>query len=80
MFDVHWRIGGTNGTQLQSNNCAKTPNVPTVPDPACYGAFLLLHIKETASVYMGNNWGWVSDHEMDLLGKPNSHALHLGKS
>ncbi|KAI5210403.1 glycoside hydrolase family 55 protein [Aureobasidium subglaciale] len=67
MFDVHWRIGGTNGTQLQSYNCRKTPNVPTTPKPECYGTFLLLHITRTASLYMANNWGWVSDHEMDLL-------------
>jgi glucan 1,3-beta-glucosidase len=80
MFDVHWRIGGTNGTQLQSYNCAKTPNVPAVPNPACYGAFLLLHITQTASLYMANNWGWVSDHEMDLLGKTKSHVLNLDRS
>ncbi|KAI4719157.1 glycoside hydrolase family 55 protein [Aureobasidium sp. EXF-10727] len=67
MWDVHWRIGGTNGTELQSTNCAKTPNTPTTPNPECYGAFLLLHITRSASMYMSNNWGWVSDHEMDLL-------------
>ncbi|KAI4730984.1 glycoside hydrolase family 55 protein [Aureobasidium sp. EXF-10728] len=67
IWDVHWRIGGTNGTELQSTNCAKTPNTPTTPNPECYGAFLLLHITRSASMYMSNNWGWVSDHEMDLL-------------
>ncbi|KAH0272476.1 pectin lyase-like protein, partial [Aureobasidium melanogenum] len=66
MFDVHWRIGGTNGTQMQSNNCPTTPNTPTTPNPDCFGSFLLLHITKTASMYMSNNWGWVSDHEMDL--------------
>lgn len=77
MFDVHWRIGGTNGTQLQSNNCAKTPNTPTVPNPECFGTFLLLHITTTASMYMSNNWGWVSDHDMDLPGKMSISAFQL---
>ncbi|KAL1310715.1 hypothetical protein AAFC00_000972 [Neodothiora populina] len=66
MWDVHWRIGGTNGTKLQSNNCAKTPNQATVADPSCIGAFLLTHITSTGQVLMSNNWGWVSDHELDL--------------
>jgi glucan 1,3-beta-glucosidase len=79
MFDVHWRIGGTNGTRLQSYNCAKTPNLPTVPDPECYGAFLLLHLTHTASMYMANNWGWVSDHEMDLAGEMERHVFNTDK-
>jgi glucan 1,3-beta-glucosidase len=66
MWDVHWRIGGTAGTNLQVNDCQKDPSVfISNPDPRCYGAFLLLHITETASLYMENNWGWVSDNELD---------------
>ncbi|KAF2416329.1 family 55 glycoside hydrolase [Tothia fuscella] len=66
MWDVHWRIGGTAGTQLQSDHCSKTPSIKvTTPDPACTAAFLLLHITSTAELYMENNWGWVSDHELD---------------
>ncbi|KAF2400433.1 pectin lyase-like protein [Trichodelitschia bisporula] len=66
MWDVRWRIGGTAGTQLQSNTCAKTPAIRVnTPDPNCIGTFLLLHVTETASLYMENNWGWVSDHELD---------------
>lgn len=67
MWDVHWRIGGSNGTQLQSDTCSKDPTVATSPDPSCYGAFLLVHITSTASLIMSNNWGWVSDHELDLV-------------
>jgi hypothetical protein len=29
---------------------------------------------------MANNWGWVSDHEMDLLGEKKSHDYYLGRS
>ena len=67
MWDVHWRIGGTNGTKLQSDNCLKTPNKVTSVDPNFLGAFLLVHITSTGSVLMTNNWGWVADHELDLL-------------
>lgn len=69
MWDVHWRIGGWNGTLMQSNNCLKTPNVVTIPKPACFGAFLLLHVTSSAQIYMENNWGWVADHELDLKGQ-----------
>lgn len=67
MWDVHWRIGGSAGTELQSANCTKDPNVAHGANPICEGAFLLLHITQTGSVYMENNWGWVSDHELDTI-------------
>ncbi|KAF2674481.1 pectin lyase-like protein [Microthyrium microscopicum] len=67
MWDVHWRMGGSAGTLMQEN-CIKTPTeVLSVADPNCFTAFLLLHITETASLYMENNWGWVADHELDQL-------------
>ncbi|KAH6606872.1 glycoside hydrolase family 55 [Trichoderma cornu-damae] len=66
LWDVHWRIGGTAGTQLQSDRCVKTPTVATTPNPSCFGAFMLLHVTSSASIYMENAWLWVSDHELDL--------------
>lgn len=66
MWDVHIRIGGSAGTELQSDTCAKTPKEDTTPDPKCFGAFMLLHLTKDASGYFENNWWWVSDHELDL--------------
>lgn len=66
MWDVHWRIGGTNGTQLQSDTCLKTPGQVTAASASCIGSFLLVHVTSTGQVLMSNNWGWVSDHELDL--------------
>ena len=66
MWDVHMRIGGTAGTNLQSNTCAKNPNSTHAANPACEGAFLLLHVTQKASIYLENNWFWVADHELDL--------------
>lgn len=65
LWDVHFRIGGSAGTDLQSDRCTKTPNVNTQPNPQCIGAWMLLHITKSASIYMENNWLWVSDHELD---------------
>ncbi|KAI9687063.1 MAG: hypothetical protein M1822_002473 [Bathelium mastoideum] len=66
MWDTHWRIGGTAGTQLQSDRCTKTPGVVHGANSSCIGAFLLLHVTRTGSILMENNWGWVADHELDL--------------
>ncbi|KAF7125689.1 hypothetical protein CNMCM5793_001982 [Aspergillus hiratsukae] len=66
MWDVHFRIGGSAGTELQSDKCSKTPKVTTTPNPECIGAFLLLHITEQASAYIENSWFWTADHELDL--------------
>ncbi|PGH15940.1 hypothetical protein AJ79_02107 [Helicocarpus griseus UAMH5409] len=66
MWDVHLRVGGSAGTELQSDTCAKTPNSTTTPDPKCVGSFMLLHVTEQASGYFENTWFWVSDHELDL--------------
>lgn len=66
MWDVHMRVGGSAGTGLQSNTCAKNPTVTAAANPACEGAFLLLHVNKAATIYLENNWFWVSDHELDL--------------
>lgn len=66
LFDVHFRVGGSAGTQLQSDKCAKNPDVTTVVNPECIGSFMLLHLTKSASAYIENTWAWVSDHELDL--------------
>ena len=66
MWDVHMRMGGSAGTNLQSNTCAKNPNTTHPVNTACEAAFLLLHVTSQASIYLENNWFWVADHELDL--------------
>ncbi|EEY16441.1 glucan 1,3-beta-glucosidase [Verticillium alfalfae VaMs.102] len=68
LWDVHFRIGGTAGTQLQADKCAKTPAVTTTPNPECFGAWLLIHMTPESSGYFENVWWWVSDHELDQTG------------
>ncbi|CAI7608218.1 unnamed protein product [Penicillium glandicola] len=66
MWDVHFRIGGAAGTQLQSDTCPKTPKVTTTPNTKCMAAFMLLHITTKGSAYLENTWFWTADHELDL--------------
>ncbi|PYH83679.1 pectin lyase-like protein [Aspergillus uvarum CBS 121591] len=66
MWDVHARIGGSAGTELQSDTCTKTPDQTTSPNSNCVGAFLLFHATEQSSVYLENTWFWTADHELDL--------------
>lgn len=66
MWDVHFRIGGSAGTELQSNTCKKTPHVKTTPKDECIAAFMLMHVTKKASAYFENTWFWTADHELDL--------------
>ncbi|KFZ09951.1 hypothetical protein V501_05394 [Pseudogymnoascus sp. VKM F-4519 (FW-2642)] len=66
LWDVHFRIGGSAGTKLQSNTCSKTPQQTTPAKPECVAAFLLLHVTAKGAVYVENCWFWVADHELDL--------------
>lgn len=65
MWDVHARVGGSAGTQLQSDRCSKKPSQANAVDPQCVGAGLLFHTTKSASVYTENCWFWVADHELD---------------
>ncbi|KAG5972701.1 hypothetical protein E4U55_000744 [Claviceps digitariae] len=66
LWDVHFRVGGTAGSHLQSDKCSKNPSARTSPNPECIGAFMLMHVTKSASAYLENTWFWVADHELDL--------------
>ena len=72
MWDVHTRIGGFCGSDLQAwppSQCPKTPCVfvpPHTPVPTCVAAFMSMHVTPTASgLYMENVWLWTADHDLD---------------
>ena len=77
MWDVHMRIGGSAGTGLQSDTCSKDPTSTNV-NTACEGAFMLLHVTKQATIYLENNWFWVSDHELDLADH-NQVSIYNGR-
>ena len=60
MWDVHTRIGGFTGSDLQIAQCEKTPGSPAV-NMQCVGAFMSMHVTSGATgLYMENNWLWTA--------------------
>ncbi|KAK8148764.1 hypothetical protein G3M48_009166 [Beauveria asiatica] len=78
LWDLHFRVGGFEGTKLQSNQCSKNPLQLAPPKPECIGAFMLMHITSQASAYLENTWFWVADHELDL-GDHNQINIYNGR-
>ncbi|AEO64870.1 glycoside hydrolase family 55 protein [Thermothielavioides terrestris NRRL 8126] len=66
LWDVHVRVGGFAGSQLQVAECPVTPDRPNYVNPACIAGYMSMHITPSArNVYMENNWVWVADHDID---------------
>ncbi|KAI1324230.1 pectin lyase-like protein [Xylariaceae sp. FL0255] len=62
MWDVHSRIGGFTGSNLQVAQCPTS----AAESAACMAGYLSLHITSKAShVYLENNWFWTADHDLD---------------
>lgn len=65
MWDVHTRIGGFAGSNLQVAQCPTTPGTANV-NTACIGAYMSMHVTASASnLYMENVWLWTADHDID---------------
>jgi glucan 1,3-beta-glucosidase len=63
MWDVHARVGGYTGSNLQVAQCAVGA---TQPNTNCIAGFQSMHITPSASgVYMENVWLWTADHDID---------------
>ncbi|KAK8065265.1 hypothetical protein PG997_012012 [Apiospora hydei] len=72
MWNVHVRVGGFAGSQLQVAQCIKTPEVlvTSAPNEECVGAFMSVHVTPFASgLYMENCWIWIADHDVDDVNK-----------
>lgn len=63
MWDSHFRIGGSAGSELTIAECPKTTSLV---DENCMAAELLLHITPRSSGYFENVWIWTADHDMDI--------------
>ena len=66
IWDVHFRVGGSAGTQLQSDKCIGNTTDTKVFNPECAASFLMLHVTQQATLYAENVWLWLADHELDL--------------
>lgn len=62
MWDVHLRIGGHAGSQLQKDDCPTIKNGTKILDN-CIAAYMGMHITKPASdLYMENTWMWVAEY------------------
>jgi len=64
VWDVHFRIGGADGTNINPTNCPSNDGTNS-PASSCTGAWGLFHITPTGSCYLENMWGWTADHDID---------------
>ena len=63
MWDVHTRIGGFAGSDLQVANC---PTTPTTVNTNCIAAYMSMHVTASATgAYLENCWFWTADHDLD---------------
>ena len=69
MWDVHTRIGGFAGSELQVAECPVTPEISTPPaaiNSRCIGAYMSMHVtKSGANLYLENVWLWTADHDLE---------------
>ncbi|KAK5128062.1 hypothetical protein LTR85_005179 [Meristemomyces frigidus] len=69
LWDVHARIGGFAGSELQLAECPTTPTITVTSanlNQNCIAAFLTMHITPSSSgLYLENNWLWVADHDVE---------------
>ncbi|KAJ7739000.1 pectate lyase superfamily protein-domain-containing protein [Mycena metata] len=61
LWDVHIRLGGAKGTNINAANCATS----SINAAGCTSAFLGLHITPSGSGYFENVWVWNADHDLD---------------
>jgi glucan 1,3-beta-glucosidase len=84
LWDVHTRIGGFAGSNLQTEQCVKTPNVTIIAsnlDEGCIAAYMSIHVTKWASgLYMENNWLWTADHDLDDASNNNTQiTIYAGR-
>ncbi|KKP01538.1 exo-beta-1,3-glucanase [Trichoderma harzianum] len=65
MWDVHVRVGGFQGSNLQLANCPQNIGSDTI-NPNCIAAHTMMHVTPVAQgLYMENCWLWASDHDIE---------------
>ncbi|KAI1275555.1 glycoside hydrolase family 55 protein [Xylaria sp. FL0933] len=65
MWDVHARVGGFQGSNMQVAQCLKQPGSSAI-NTNCIGANMLMHVTPKASgLYMENVWLWTADHDIE---------------
>lgn len=78
MWDVHTRIGGFKGSNLQAAQC---PTTGTQPKAACIAAFQSMRIANIGTgLYVENAWLWTADHDLDDVNNNNTRiSVYSGR-
>jgi hypothetical protein len=83
LWDVHVRVGGFAGSELQLSQCAKTPNTTVTADnlpEQCVAAFMSMHFTPSAAgVYLENVWVWVADHDIEIGADNQQITVYAGR-
>ncbi|KAH7118006.1 pectate lyase superfamily protein-domain-containing protein [Dendryphion nanum] len=84
IWDVHTRIGGFSGSELQAPDCVKTPNITITEHNLvhnCIAAYMSMHVtKFGEGLYMENNWFWTADHDLDDAHNNNTQiTIYAGR-
>ncbi|KAH6618327.1 glycoside hydrolase family 55 protein [Chaetomium sp. MPI-SDFR-AT-0129] len=83
LWDVHVRIGGFAGSDLQLPQCAKTPNTTITESnlaTECVAAFLSVHLtRYAAALYLENVWVWVADHDIEVGANNEQITVYAGR-
>ena len=56
MWEVHVRVGGTDGSGLTSTKC---PPVRAGVAPGCKGGSMMMRLTKSGSAYIENAWYWL---------------------
>lgn len=65
-WDVHTRLGGFAGSDLQLAECPVTPTSKTI-NKNCIAAFMSAYLTPFSSgQYFENNWFWTADHDVEV--------------
>ncbi|ORX38303.1 pectate lyase superfamily protein-domain-containing protein [Kockovaella imperatae] len=67
-WNTHFRVGGAAGSIVETG-CGNE-NAP------CQAAFMLMHLRPTASIYIEDMWGWTADHDLDGT---NNQVISTGR-
>ncbi|KAF9259881.1 exo-beta-1,3-glucanase [Marasmius fiardii PR-910] len=74
MWDSHIRLGGADGTNLQTN----CPSSGSGGFDNCFAAYLGLHLTPASTAYLEGTWVWLADHNLDGDGS-SQISLYAGR-
>ncbi|KAK1759848.1 hypothetical protein QBC47DRAFT_292345 [Echria macrotheca] len=83
LWDVHVRIGGFAGSDLQFAQCQKTPGTTITSanlQKECISGFLSVHVtKQSSGLLMENCWIWVADHDLEIGANNQQITIYAGR-